>query len=199
MQIILASQSPRRKELLAAMGIEFDTIPSGYEEKLDDARDPAVVAEELALGKAMDVAAKHPDAYVIGSDTIVTIDGRQLEKPVDEADARQMLRGLSGRVNYVTTGLAVVNISKNVRLLEHDTTAVFFNEVTDEAIAEYVATGDPMDKAGGYALQKLRGTMISHIQGEEDTVVGLPTKKLRQLLVRCGIEFSDTESTEAPK
>lgn len=186
-QIILASQSPRRKELLAAMGVEFETIPSGYEEKLDDSRDPAIVAEELALGKAMDVATRYPDAYVIGSDTIVTINGRQLEKPVDEADARQMLRDLSGQVNYVTTGLAVVNINKNVRLLAHDTTAVFFNELTDDEIAAYVATGDPMDKAGGYALQKLRGTMISHIEGEEDTVVGLPTRKLAELLDTCGI------------
>ncbi|MDQ5932528.1 MAG: nucleoside triphosphate pyrophosphatase [Patescibacteria group bacterium] len=190
MHIILASQSPRRKELLAGMGVEFRTIPSNYEEKLDDTRDPAVVAEELALGKAMDVATKFPDAYVIGSDTIVTIDGRQLEKPIDEADARQMLRGLSGRVNYVTTGLAIVNIAQNIRLLEHDTTAVFFNELTDDEIAAYVATGDPMDKAGGYALQKLRGTMISHIEGEEDTVVGLPTHKLRQMFDQCKIEHS---------
>lgn len=186
-RVILASQSPRRKELLTAMGVDFEAIPSDFEEHLDDARDPALVARELALGKAMAVAEKYPDAYVIGSDTIVTINGRQLEKPVDEADAKAMLRELSGKPNYVTTGLAVVNLSRNVRLLNDDTATVFFNDISDDEIAAYVATGDPMDKAGGYSVQKLLGNMVDHIEGDIATVVGLPTAPLARMLEGCGI------------
>ena len=186
-RVILASQSPRRSALLRAMGVEFETVPSGFDEQLDEARDPELVARELALGKALVVAEQFPDAYVIGSDTIVSIDGRQLEKPVDEQDARDMLKLLSGRENFVTTGLAVVCLNDSVRLTAADTTSVFFNAYNKTLVNDYVATGDPMDKAGGYGIQALMGTVISHIQGSYDTVVGLPTKSLAELLNRCGI------------
>jgi septum formation protein len=185
--IILASQSPRRSALLRAMGVEFKTIPSDFDEQLDESRDPELVARELALGKALAVAEQFPDAYVIGSDTIVSIDGRQLEKPTDEQDAHDMLKLLSGRENFVTTGLAVVCLNDNVRLTDADTTSVFFTDYDEQAVREYVATGDPMDKAGGYGIQMLMGTLISHIEGSYDTVVGLPTAPLAELLAHCGI------------
>lgn len=188
-RIILASQSPRRKALLAAMGVTFEAIPSRYDEKLDDSRDPVIVAKELALGKAMDVAKEHPDAYVIGSDTIVTIDGRQLEKPTSPEHAHDMLKDLAGKTNYVTTAVAVVCVNKNVRLMDADTTAVHFKPYDEPTVAAYVATGDPMDKAGAYGMQHDIGSrLIAHIDGNYDTVVGLPTSVLAGLLHRCGID-----------
>lgn len=193
MKLILASQSPRRKELLARMGVQFVTVPSRYEEKLDDSRDAVVVAKELALGKALNVAQYYPDAYVIGSDTIVTLDGKQLEKPNSPADAHAILKALSGTVNYVTSGLAVVCMDGNVRLIEADTTAVYFGPYDKKAVDEYIATGDPMDKAGAYSVQRLYGTMITRVEGSMDTIMGLPTKKLSSLLAQCDIKSTPLE------
>lgn len=195
-RVILASQSPRRRALLAAMCVQFEAMVSGFDEQLDDTRDPELVAKELALGKALAVAEQYPDAYVIGSDTIVSIDGRQLEKPKDEQDARDMLKLLSGRENFVITGLAVVCVNDNIRLTDAATTSVFFNPYDETLVNEYVATGDPMDKAGGYGIHALMGTLISHIEGSYDTVVGLPTEPLAELLTRCGIEARSLSESE---
>ena len=195
-RIILASQSPRRRALLSAMGVEFETIPSNYEEHLDDSRDAETVAKELSLGKAMDIALKNLDAYVIGSDTIVTIDGVQLEKPVDEAEAKATLKLLSGRVNYVTTGLAVVNINKNIELLDAETSNVYFGPYDKAAVEAYVATGDPMTKAGSYAIQALLGTLITHVEGNMDAIIGLPTERLVALLKQCGIDSHPVEERD---
>ena len=190
-RVILASQSPRRKQLLAAMGVEFETIPSEFDEYLDDDRDPELVANELALGKALDVANRFPDAYVIGSDTIVTIGGHQLGKPETAEESREMLKNLAGKPNYVTTGVAVVCINKNVRLTQAATAAVFFKEYDEEAVRAYVATGDSFDKAGGYAIQHpLCKGMIEKIDGDQDIIIGFPTKVVSSLLTQCGIEAS---------
>lgn len=194
-QIILASQSPRRKQLLAAMGIEFETIPSGFDEYLDDDRDPEVVANELALGKALDVAKKFPDAYVIGSDTIVTIDGRQLAKPESDEEAIDMLKTLAGKPNYVTTGVAVICINDNVRLTQAATAAVFFKKYDEAVVKAYVATGDPFDKAGGYAIQHpLVKEITEKIEGDHDIIVGFPTKVVASLLSKCGIKARPLEA-----
>ena len=198
-RIILASQSPRRKQLLLAMGVEFETIPSEFEEYLDDARDAELVAGELALGKALDVAKRFPDAYVIGSDTIVTIDGHQLAKPESEKEAYDMLKSLAGRPNYVTTGVAVVCIKENVRLAKAATAAVFFKEYDEQKVKAYIATGDPFDKAGGYAIQHpMVKQMIERIEGDRDIIMGLPTKVVASLLSQCGVntEPVDGESLE---
>lgn len=199
-RIILASQSPRRKQLLAAMGVEFEVVPSGFDEYLDDDRDPEMVANELALGKALDVARKYPDAYVIGSDTIVTIDGHQLGKPEDNAEAHEMLKSLSGRPNYVTTGVAIVCIDKNVRITKAATAAVFFKPYDKVAAEAYVATGDPFDKAGGYAIQHpLCREMIKKIEGDQDIIVGFPTKVTASLLSQCDIETQSLSNEELHK
>lgn len=186
-QVILASQSPRRSALLRAMGVTFDTIPSRFDEKLDNTRDPVVVAKELALGKAIDVAKNYPDAYVIGSDTIVTIEGRQLEKPISPENAHEMLKDLAGKTNHVTTAVALVCMNGNIRLSEADTTAVHFKPYDEAAVAAYVATGDPMDKAGAYGIQSGAGPLIEKYDGNFDTVIGLPTGVLAELLEKCGI------------
>ncbi|HRF28202.1 MAG TPA: Maf family protein [Candidatus Saccharibacteria bacterium] len=186
--IILASQSPRRKNLLTDMGVTFSVVPSNFEEHLDDSRDPEVVAKELALGKALDVAQYNPDAYVIGADTIVTIHGKQLEKPTSPENAKELLRLLAGESNYVTTGMSVVCINDNVRLSVATTTTVVFAPFNEAVVDEYVATGDPMDKAGAYSVQRLYGTLIDHVEGDFDTIMGLNTTSLAAMLKQCGID-----------
>lgn len=192
-EIILASQSPRRKELLAGMGISFETIPSDFDEKLDDSRTAEEVASELALGKANAVAEQHPEAVVIGSDTIVTVNGKQLEKPHDAAEAYDMLRLLAGNVNEVSTGVAVVCKAGGVELVGADTTKVYFRPYDADAVARYVETGDPLDKAGAYGIQSGAAPLVDHIEGYYDTVIGLPTVLLSTLLAQVGVVAAPVE------
>ena len=198
-KIILASQSPRRKELLAGMGLEFKAIPSNFDEKLDDSRSPEAVAIELAVGKASQVAEQYPDCVVIGSDTIVTIDGNQLEKPRDKAEAYQMLERLSGTYNEVTTSLAVICKADNILLTTVDSTKVYFKPYDKEAVAAYIESGDAADKAGAYGIQSGAAPLIDHIEGHYDTVVGLPTHRLAELLVQIGIVAKPMELTPPVK
>lgn len=189
--IILASQSPRRKELLAKMGVDFTIFTSQYDEKLDESRGADEVAKELALGKAMDVAKDHPDAYVIGSDTVVAINGRQMEKPKDIEEAREMLIALSKDVSSVSTGIAVVNLSKNIQISDVATTIVHFKQDSPEVTKfreEYLASGDWHDKAGAYGIQSGAAPIIECISGDYDVIVGLPTRKLSQILSNLGID-----------
>ncbi len=192
-KIILASQSPRRKELLTAMGVEFMVVPSNFDEKLDDNRAPEVVAIELAVGKATDVAEKFPEAIVIGSDTIVTINGRQLEKPRDTAEAYDMLELLSGTHNEVTTSLAVICKANGTFFTGSDTTKVYFKPYNQQAVKAYVETGDTVDKAAAYGIQSGAAPLIDHIQGRYDTVVGLPTQLLEDFLAQVGITAKPVE------
>lgn len=189
--IILASQSPRRKQLLAAMGVQFQTIPSNYDEQLDDTRDIEAVAIELSLGKANDVATHYPDDYVIGSDTIVGVDGKQLGKAATIDEAREMLQMLAGKRSVVTTGLAVVNRRKGIVLTTTDTVGVYFKPESDEIARlreEYLLSGDWTDKAGAYGIQTIYGTLIDRIDGDYDTIVGLPTKPLAAMLNSLGVD-----------
>ncbi len=187
MKIILASQSPRRRELLKKMGVEFEVIPSSYDELLDSSRSPNEVASELALGKARDVAERFPDALVIGADTIVTIDGEQLGKPESPEHAKAMLERLAGRAHDVTTGMALVCVAKGIEQPHADTTKVVFGPYNEAAVDAYIATGDPMDKAGAYGIQSVYGTLITHAEGDLDTVMGLNTTSLARLLHEYGI------------
>ncbi|MBC7581825.1 septum formation protein Maf [Aeromicrobium sp.] len=189
-RIILASQSPRRAELLSKLGVNFETIPSNFEEHLDESKTPQAVAKELAFGKALDVARKNPDAYVIGSDTVVALGIRQMEKPIDLNDAREMLTCLAGKDSIVTTGLAVVCIDKGIELLDEVTVHVFFKPNSDEIheLREaYLATGDWKDKAAGYGIQSGAGPLIDRIDGEYDAIVGLPTDLLRVMLSKLNL------------
>ncbi len=195
-RIILASQSPRRRELLAAMGVDFDVIPSQFDEHLDDSRQTDEVAKELALGKALDVARTYPDAIVIGSDTIVTTaDGKQLEKPHDADEAHAMLEGLAGQTNIVTTGLAVLRLSDNTQLVGADSVSVLFKPYDEKTVAEYVATGDPLDKAGGYGIQSGAAPLVENMSGNYDTVIGLPTHLLADYLEQLGVQAKPVNIT----
>lgn len=184
-RIILASQSPRRRELLDKIVAEFDIFPSNFDEQLDESRPTHEVAIELALGKARDIAMQHPDACVIGADTIVTLDSKQLAKPVDTDDAIAMLKLLRGRTHDVITGVAVITDGREYA--QADTTRLTFSDYTDQQITDYVATGDPMDKAGGYGIQSMPPEMVVHIDGDRNNVIGLPVDTTRRLLRDVGV------------
>ena len=178
MKILLASKSPRRRELLLGMGLEFDICSPQFDEDSVAGFSPDVTVEKLSLGKAM--SASRDDAVVIGSDTVVALDGVILGKPADEADAVRMLKMLSGRKHYVYTGVALVGGGKSV--VFHEKTAVQFRHLTDEDIAAYVASGEPMDKAGAYGIQGKGALLVSGIEGDYFTVVGLPVCRVAQAL-----------------
>lgn len=181
-QVILASGSPRRRELLGLICQDFAVLPSGADETL---RDGVPLGEEimrLAADKARDVLGKTSGARaVIGSDTMVVLDGVPMGKPRDAADARRMLRALSGRTHEVLTGVAVVTDDGTVdtRL---SATSVTFYELTDDEIARYVATGEPLDKAGAYGIQGRGALLVQSIQGDYYSVMGLPVALLARML-----------------
>lgn len=189
--IVLASASPRRRELLAALGVAFEVVPSHVDESTDD-EDPALVAELLARRKTEAVAAAaHPDALVIGSDTVVVLDGRILGKPVDAAEAREMLTSLRGRSHEVITGVAVA-LDGRV-LSDQDRTAVHMRDYDDAAIEAFIASGSPFDKAGGYAIQDQAFAPVARFEGCRCNVVGLPLATLRGLLAQFGVRTTRPE------
>jgi len=174
------------------MGVSFETIPSTFEEHLDESRNAEEVATELALGKAKNVATLHPDALVIGSDTVVALNQRQMEKPRDIEDAREMLTSLAGHESSVSTGIVIVSLNQNVELAKVGTTKIYFKLDSPEVAAlreSYLATNDWKDKAGGYGIQSGADTLIDHIDGDYDTVVGLPTALLRGMFTELGIHI----------
>ncbi len=186
-KLILASGSPRRRELLSAAGFSFDVVVSDAEESMPDTSEPASVAKHNALVKAIAVAESAPqDMLVIGADTIVTLNGHIYGKPADEAQAAQTLAELSGKTHQVITGVALV--MGDAFFSFHETTDVVFKELSEETIAAYVATGDPLDKAGGYGIQSSGSALVDHIDGDYDNVVGLPVARLSRMLAKLGIE-----------
>lgn len=188
MKIILASGSPRRIELLLQMGVEFDSLPSNYHEVLDESSSPIEVAEKLALGKAKNVSRQHTDSLVIGADTLVWVDGRQLGKPKNALEATKMLEFLAGKDTKVTTAIALIKQSEDIEIVQSDTTTVNFKPIDKQAIAEYVKTGDPLDKAGAYGIQSGAAPLMESIKGNYDTIVGLPTELLADILRDFGIQ-----------
>jgi septum formation protein len=179
-QIILASRSPRRAELLTAAGISFEVLAADVDETPHANEAPAAYVERLAIEKARAVLAMRPGSRVLGADTTVTIDGEILGKPIDEADAIRMLRLLNGRPHEVHTGVALVSAA-GVRSAV-DTTRVWFSPMTDEDISWYVATGEPVDRAGAYAIQGFASRFISRIDGSYSNVVGLPVALVSSIL-----------------
>ncbi len=179
MRVILASKSPRRKELLGEIIKDFEIITKEVDETLSDSVHPRDGVEILAVRKGFAVADEEVSALVISSDTLVEIGGVALGKPKDKEDAFKMLRLLSGKAHNVHTGVAVHYNGKKYSGVA--TTAVYFREMTDEEILEYIESGDPMDKAGSYGIQSGGGKFVEKIEGDYDTVVGLSvtlTKKL---------------------
>ena len=185
-KFILASGSPRRKELLGEIIPGFDIVVSeADEESVPKTLPPELYVEELALLKAAASAKsldKKRSAIVIGADTVVTLDGEILGKPSDEADAFKMLKRLSGRKHEVYTGYCVMRLEDGFTLSKAEKTEVFFKELDDERIRAYVETGEPMDKAGAYGIQGLGKVLINKINGDYNNVVGLPVSALFDVL-----------------
>ena len=179
-KIILASQSPRRKELLADIVSEFEIVPSNADETVPPTVKIKDIPQYLSLLKARDIAEKYKDDVVIGADTIVVVDDEVLNKPKDEEDARRMLRKLSGRRHKVCTGCAVVCKKRELSFFEE--TEVEFFELSDVEIDNYVKTGDCMDKAGAYGIQTQGKTLVKAIFGDYYNVVGLPVARLKREL-----------------
>lgn len=189
MKIILASGSPRRKELLEALNVkELEIIPARGEEKAAPGLAPAELVMELSCHKAAEVAEMYgEDAVVIGADTVVALDGKVLGKPRDEADARRMLLALSGREHEVFTGVTLI---RGDELLSHaERTVVRFRTLTEEEIAAYIRTGEPMDKAGAYGAQGYASLFVEHMDGDFFNVMGLPVCALGKMLKQMGVNL----------
>ncbi len=190
MKIILASKSPRRKEILKNLGFEFEVITADTDES-SDITDPEALVQVLAVRKGKAVQEKHTekDTLIISCDTVVSLDGQILGKPHTEDEAKAMLRSLSGKSHTVVSGLALFLNGKTIS--GADSTDVYFADMPDSFIDAYVASGDPMDKAGAYAVQGKTSLYIDKIDGCYFNVVGLPVRLLAKLLEQLGLKLSE--------
>ncbi len=185
--IILASASPRRKELLERLGLKFQVEPSNYQENIDSRLEPHELARKISLEKAGIVASRHRNAIVIAADTFIIIDDRILGKPRTEDEARKMLQLINGKSHLVITGFSIVDSSSRRTLSRSVETIVFVRDLSPAEIDAYVATKEPLDKAGAYAIQGLGAVIIERIEGDYFNVVGLPLSALTEALKEFGI------------
>jgi septum formation protein len=193
--IILASASPRRRQLLELLNLPFEVVPSSSEDLPRAEEQPAEYALRAAREKALDVARRHSDRPVLGADTVVEIEGGILGKPSSTGDAREMLKALSGRRHLVHSALALVARSECSTLI--DTTEVDFLPLSDAVIRWYVRSGEPMDKAGAYAIQGLGGLLVREVRGSPHTVVGLPIHRLPELFGTRGMDFWEIVASDS--
>ncbi len=184
MKIILASGSPRRKEMLERFNIDLLIIKSDMIERVDSGQEPIQIAMSLAFEKAYEVSKSFMDDLVIGADTIVVDQGRILGKPKDEEDAFNMLESLSSKSHEVITGLCLIDNSKHLKIVDYERTKVKFKYLSHRLIKSYLDTGEYMDKAGSYAIQGKGAVLVEKIDGCYSNVVGLPLSKLDYLLSR---------------
>jgi len=184
-RLVLASASPRRRELLAAAGLEFDVDVADVDERPVTGDAPPTYVLRVARLKAEAVAARRPDRPVLGADTAVVVGQQMLAKPADALDAARMLEQLSGRVHEVLTGVALA--FRGQTYAEIDKTTVWFSKLSPEEIEWYAGSGEPLDKAGGYGIQGLASRFIPRIEGSYTNVVGLPIATVVQLLRRAGV------------
>ena len=193
MRLILASASPRRRELLSGICSQFEVVPSEIDETLEDGPTPEGVAE-LALRKARAVAARAGEAVVLAADTLVVLDGTALGKPADPEEARAMLRRLRGREHEVITGVAVVDSRTGREASLAVVSRVRMAAYSDATLDAYVASGAPLDKAGAYAIQDLGGALVERLAGSYANVVGLPVEETRRLLADFGVRVSSPDA-----
>ena len=187
MGLILASGSPRRRQLLEQIGLTFAVRSSDVDESVSPGLTPAQVVESLSARKGEAVAAEAaPGDLVLSADTVVSLDGAILGKPRDRAEAEAMLTALSGRTHQVYTGVTLLQDGR--RLTEHEVTAVTFRPLSPGEIAAYVSTGEPMDKAGAYGIQGLGGLLVEGIRGDYHNVMGLPICRLGRMLLDFGVD-----------
>ena len=189
MNIILASNSPRRRELLGQMGVrDFAVLAPNVDETVEDGLSPAQMVEELSLRKARAAAGRAgADDLIIAADTVVALEGKVLGKPRDEEDAFAMLSALSGREHHVYTGVTLLRDGRAAT--GHELTAVRFRALEPQEIRGYIATGEPMDKAGAYGIQGVGALLVEGIRGDYCNVVGLPVFRLGRMLAQLGISL----------
>jgi len=188
-KIILASASPRRKEILANTGLKFTVCESNYEEDLAMSRKPRALSRFLSRKKAEDVVRKYSDAVVIAADTFIVYKGNLLGKPSSPNDARRMLKMLSGKVHAVVTGFTIIDSKSKNKVSRSIETKVHFKKLALAEINAYVRSGEPLDKAGAYAIQGLGSVFIEKIEGDYFNVVGLPISALAESLKEFGIKI----------
>jgi septum formation protein len=187
MPLILASTSPRRRELLALLGIPFDVKCPSFEERLVAARPAIEQVQSFAQGKAQSVARQEPEAIVLGSDTVIELDHDVLGKPDDLAEARAMLRCLAGRDHHVRTAVALVCLARAIEVVGLSTSVVRMKPFDEDVHERYLATGESLGKAGAYSIQGGGGDLVDSIDGDFPTVVGLPLCLVAQLLTQAGV------------
>jgi septum formation protein len=195
-RVVLASQSPRRRELLDLIGIAHSVKPADVDETIHAGEDPVAYVERVARDKVAKVAAGDRDAVVIGADTTVVVDGELLAKPDDAADARRMLKRLAGRSHFVHTAIAVARGGRVASAVE--TVGVTFRALTDAEIAAYVATKEPLDKAGAYGIQGFGATIVERVDGDYFSVMGLGLRRLVALLAELGVGYEFEEGLSLP-
>ncbi len=188
-KIILASGSPRRKELLEKIGLQFEVAASDIEEDLANGLPPRKLAEKLSLEKAVAAAKKYPDAVIIAADTIGVFDGKIIGKPHTPAEAVEMLSMLSGKSHLVVTGYTILDTGTQKSVTKSVETKVDFRSLTGAEIEAYVATGEPLDKAGAYAIQGLGALIVEKIEGDYYNVIGLPLSSLMESLKDFGLKI----------
>lgn len=186
-RLILASASPRRRELLGELGVPFEVVVAQVTEHEEASTDPRTMVAHNAALKADWVAERHPDAVVLGADTTVFIDGVALNKPADPAEARAMLRRLSGRTHTVFTGIAVRRRRDGLRIDAGEASEVTFKTLDEAAIETYLSRVNTLDKAGGYAIQEHGDLIVAGYRGSLSNIVGLPLETTKQILTRCGL------------
>jgi septum formation protein len=185
--LILASASPRRQQFLTDLGLTFTCLPADIDETPKTGETPIALALRLALAKAETIAELHPQAYVIGSDTVVTLNNRILGKPADATHALDILSSLQGKTHQVITGLSLTCLQDNCSENLSKTTNVTFTNFSDSILRAYIRTGEPMDKAGAYGIQGKGSFLVRSIQGSCSNVIGLPVNTCTSLLLQYGV------------
>jgi len=189
--LVLASTSPRRYQILSLLGLPFLMVPPASREVLSGARPPAQEALHQARQKAASLVSRFPDAVILGSDTLINLDGRLIGKPSSLDDARAILQRLRGRTHDVVTAVSILDQSKNVDAVE--TARVTIRDFTDTELDAYLATGDPLDKAGAYAIQGAGRDLVASLDGDYLAVVGLPLKAVAEGLAKLGCPVTDVD------
>ena len=190
--MILASASPRRKEILENFGFSFKTIVKNIDETSDKTRAEEKILE-IAEKKARAAAIYFPDENIVGADTVVVVDGKILGKPKDEKEAFSMLKSLSGRSHEVITAFSFININKNISYSDYEITKVYFKNLTDDEINWYINTKEPMDKAGAYGIQGKGAFFVEKIEGDFFSVMGFPLGKFVRFLNKTGFNLNNLE------
>ncbi|MDD3006606.1 MAG: Maf family protein [Candidatus Pacebacteria bacterium] len=187
-RIILASGSEARKKLLEKIKLDFEIQPSNYEEVMTPETPPEELAVELALGKAHNVAAKNTNAVIIAADSFVILDGEYLSKPHSAEEARAMLRKISGKKQSFVTGMAIIDTDSDKTFTDFEISEIWIKEISDNEIENYIKTGEPFSKAGGYAIQEIGSVFIEKVHGSYTSIVGLPIDKVYKILTELGVK-----------